>query len=154
MIEELKQKICKCLGIEKCEIFLQDHNNAYREYGDKEISTYAYMKDDRHGLSFLIKMGPDWISTFRLVEMKGCCGIMISTNNTIYGKYTGKGLNNILNQFRIDLARELGYTILMCTDLDNNEPQRKTLIKNGWKDIYKFVNKRTNNLLNISIIDL
>lgn len=94
------------------------------------------------------------ISAFKLVQMPGCCGICISTGVSIHPSYRGRGLNTLLNNMRIELARLGGYTLLMCTDLVNNIPERKTLDKNYWRDIYLFKNLRTSNELAISIRDL
>lgn len=94
------------------------------------------------------------ISTFRLEPMINCCGILISTAVEVTPSYRGRGLGTILNNLRIDIARFLGYGVLLCTDIANNEYQRKILNKNGWKDIFKFVNPRTKNVIFISVINL
>lgn len=94
------------------------------------------------------------IASFRLTRMPGCCGVCISTENHIEPNYRGRKLNNLLNEFRMAVARELGYTIMLCSDVSTNTPQKKTLIKNGWKDIYQFKNKRTNNIIDLSVVEL
>ena len=55
-----------------------------------------------------------------------------------------------MNTFRQDIARTLGYSSLMCTDIEQNVNQRKLLKTNGWKDIHSVINKRTKNHVYIS----
>lgn len=94
------------------------------------------------------------IAKFKLLQMPGCCGICISTGVATYNDFKKLGINKLLNKFRIDIAKECGYTILMCTDLENNIPERKTLEANGWKDILSFTNFRTGNKLKLTIKEL
>lgn len=93
------------------------------------------------------------VASFELYKFPHCCAFMISCNSFVNFAYQNKGIGKLLNQFRIDIARELGFTALVCTDRDKNEIQRKLLKKNGWKDIYTVKNKRTNNVVHISIIE-
>jgi len=94
------------------------------------------------------------IAQFRLFQLPGCCGVCVPSGAWTSAKYRKKGINTLLNKFRIELARHMGYTILLCTDTNANVPSKKTLAKNGWKDIYQFKNKRSNNIVDISFIDL
>lgn len=94
------------------------------------------------------------VARWELVQMVHCCGICVSTSAQVDKNYSGKGLGTVLNQFRIHLARQLGYGCLMCTDIESNVAQRKILEKNGWKDVHSFVNPRTSNRVFISVIDL
>ena len=65
-----------------------------------------------------------------------------------------KGINTILNNFRIAVAEYLDYGLLLCTDVSNNIAEVKTLDKNGWKHIHEFKNPRTGNILNVTIKEL
>ena len=119
------------------------------------LEELMYVKDTFYGLKFeIIDLQGNLISTFRLLQMVGCCGICISTGTYVHPDFRGKGVNIILNNFRIDIAKHLGYGLLMCTDLKSNTPQMKTLDKNGWKHIREFQNPRTGNILNITIKEL
>ena len=119
------------------------------------LEELMYVKDTFYGLKFeIIDLQGNLISTFRLLQMSGCCGICISTGTYVHPDFRGKGVNIILNNFRIDIAKHLGYGLLMCTDLKSNTPQMKTLDKNGWKHIHEFQNPRTGNILNITIKEL
>lgn len=92
------------------------------------------------------------VASFELYSMPRCCGILLSCNATVSEGYRNKGLGSLLNKMRKEISTNLGYTILLCTDRSQNEPQRKVLQKNEWEDIYKFKNKRTGNDVFISII--
>ena len=113
-----------------------------------------YIKDNNRGIEFKVLNKDKIISQFKLIQMPGCCGICISTGTYINPEFRGKGVNIILNNFRIDIATYLGYGLLMCTDLKSNIPQMKTLDKNGWKHIHEFKNPRTGNILNVTIKEL
>ena len=111
----------------------------------------VYIKDNNRGIEFKVLNKDKIISQFKLIQMSGCCGICISTGTYVNPDFRGKGVNIILNNFRIDIAKHLGYGLLMCTDLKSNTPQMKTLDKNGWKHVHEFKNPRTGNILNITI---
>ena len=111
----------------------------------------AYIKDNNRGIEFKVLNKDKIISQFKLIQMPGCCGICISTGTYVNPEFRDKGVNIILNNFRIDIATYLGYGLLMCTDLKSNIPQMKTLDKNGWKHIHEFKNPRPGNILNVTI---
>jgi hypothetical protein len=94
------------------------------------------------------------IASFELHPMINCCGICVSTKAEVNFSYRRRGLGTLLNSLRIDIARYNGYGLLLCTDREKNEPQRKILEANGWRDIYKFVNPRTKNTVCITVINL
>lgn len=105
-------------------------------------------------LFYLKTNGGNIVSNMRLYQLPGCCGVAVSSASMVYVPYRQKGLNTILNKFRIELAKHMKYSVLMCSDLAGNIPSKKTLAKNGWKDIFQFKNQRTNNVVDISVINL
>lgn len=106
------------------------------------------------GLQFIVHIDNKFIAGFQLKQFPGCCAFVISTQACTTHLYRKKGIGSILNLLRIDIARTLGYSSLICTDIESNIAQRKILAKNGWKDIHSVVNKRTNNNVFISVINL
>ena len=125
------------------------------EYVNVNFYNLTYIKNNNKGLEFkVLDNNNEIISTFKLIQMIGCCGICVSTGVYVHNEYRNKGVNTILNNFRIDIAKELGYGLLLCTDVSNNTAEVKTLDKNGWKHIYNFKNPRTSNKINISIKEL
>lgn len=122
------------------------------EYVNVTFNNLSYIKNNVTGLDFkVLDNNNEIISTFKLIQMIGCCGICVSTNVFVTSKYRNKGVNTILNNFRIAVAKYLDYGLLLCTDVSNNIAEVKTLDKNGWEHIYNFRNPRTGNNINISI---
>ena len=122
------------------------------EYVNINFYNLNYIKNDNEGLEFkVLDNNNEIISTFKLIQMIGCCGICVSTNVFVTSKYRNKGVNTILNNFRIAVAEYLDYGLLLCTDVSNNIAEVKTLDKNSWEHIYNFRNPRTGNNINISI---
>lgn len=90
-----------------------------------------------------------WFSTF-----PGNCGIIVSMYGTVYHPYLRKGIGTLLNKIRIYQAKQMDYSLLMCTDRHHNSPSIKILDKNKWTKAAKFVNLNTDNLCDIYCIDL
>lgn len=137
----------------------------YKEQISKIIGDNWDMQLNNYGCSFSEKFMTGKYSlevgeekkvaaTFELIPMINCCGIVVSTRAEVTDEFRNKGLGTVLNSFRIDAARELGYGVLMCTDIISNTPQQAILKRNGWKMIHDFVNPRTKNRVGIHIINL
>ncbi len=94
------------------------------------------------------------VSSFELYKLPHCCAILVSCKAFVYEEFRNKRIGTVLNDLRQDIGRLLGYSSLLCTDIEKNEYQRKLLKTNGWKDIYNVINKRTNNRVYISVINL
>jgi hypothetical protein len=100
---------------------------------------------------YLIKKEDVTVTRFGLYEFPSCCAFCVSTQVSVTLSYRNRGINKIGNELRQWIARECGYAALFCTDVDTNIPERKTLIANGWKDIFQAKNHRTGNIVNISV---
>ena len=94
------------------------------------------------------------VATFNLNQLHGCCGVCISHYASVDVYFKKRGVGTLLNTLRKEIAKQQGFTVMLCTDIDTNTPNRKILQKNGWKDIFSFVNKRTKNKVNISVVEL
>ncbi len=95
-----------------------------------------------------------YVSFSKLCQLPGCCGVCVSFNSRVIASFNNKGIGSILNKFRIDLTRELGYGLLLCTDVSSNIKQAKILAKNNWKEIFEFKNPRTGNKVKIHVYNL
>lgn len=94
------------------------------------------------------------IAEFVLCQLRGCCGVCMSTGERVAPEFRGKGVGTILGKFRRAIARDRGYTVLFCTHVNSNQAQNKVLQRNGWLDVYRFRNRRTGNLVDFSIVPL
>jgi len=127
-----------------------------------EIGSFEYedKPEDEHNVinwsegTYAVYAKETVLSTFKLYRMPHCCGILISCNAFVNKEFRGKRVGTTLNMLRQDIGRVLGYSLLMCTDISQNAPQRKLLATNGWTDLKSFKNKRTGNTVFVSSINL
>jgi hypothetical protein len=94
------------------------------------------------------------VASFKLYQMPHCCAIAVSCEAYVYPEFRNKKIGTTMNKFRQELCKLLGYSVLMCTDIEQNTHQRKLLKTNGWKDIHDIVNSRTHNRVFISVKNL
>jgi hypothetical protein len=94
------------------------------------------------------------IASFELYQMPHCCGIMVSCRAEVATGFRGRRIGTTLNTMRQDIGRILGFSYLMCTDIEKNTHQRQLLKTNQWKDLESFVNRRTGNRVYICGIHL
>lgn len=92
-----------------------------------------------------------FIGSFTLAPMPGNCGIVVSTATWLPARVRGSGLSYVLHHFKEDIARKAGYSIMLCTVVQGNEPQVKGATNVGWKFWYRFMNRRTNNVCEIGV---
>jgi hypothetical protein len=85
-------------------------------------------------------------------ELPGCCGVVVSHNAMSIQRKEGWG--KAIMPFKEELAKRLGYTVLLCTDIANNTAENKILDKSGFSNLFSFKNKRTTNVVNIHAKDL
>lgn len=113
---------------------------------------YFYGKEEKiiGGIFYLRNKDDNEIITqFILQTLLGCNGVCVSHGVKIMPNYRGKGYGSMLCKFREDLARDLGYSSMICTVVNGNIPQEKIMQKNGWKIISSFHNKKTGNDVNL-----
>lgn len=128
---------------------------------NKEANELCFSKTDIGGnwslgnYSIVINNGSRTVvSTFKLYQLPHCCAFMVSCDSIVCEKYRGRGIGTILNSLRKDIGKALGYSAIICTDIEQNVNQRKLLATNGWKDIHSIINKRTNNKVYLSAVNI
>lgn len=87
------------------------------------------------------------IANFRLKELWGCCGVMVSHNAHVADKLQNKGVGAILLSVRMDAVRRHGYGQMLATVLHDNTAERKILAEAGWRLVGEFRNPRTNRIV-------
>jgi len=123
--------------------FLKKHGDNWRY----NYSPFYHHKtgEMNGGLFTFIDADNESITTFKLTQMEACNGICVSSKVEIFEKYRGKGLGKCFCSLRGDLAAYFGYSLLHCTVVYANAPQRKIMAANGWRAIQQFKNENTGN---------
>ena len=158
VIEKIKQELDKILGRNDWVLLDKEYDVDYSEklpVGKYElrIPDADAPKERRWDMATRAYVElPMPIASFELHPMINCCGVCVSSRAWVHPNFRGRGLNTILNQARIDIARANDYSVLLCTDNIANAPETKTLLKNGWYEIFRFVNRRTNHTLAIQVV--
>jgi GNAT superfamily N-acetyltransferase len=91
----------------------------------------------------------NFVTMFRLEPFNGCSGICISRNVEIREEYKGKGLGIQFLNLRESIAKDFGYSAMMCSVVLGNHQQQKIMKRGGWEHIAEFDNKRTNNRVRV-----
>jgi len=126
----------------------------YEQALTKIVGQDVTMRTDNGYYTCRLMEDEQWLSTFSLLKMPGCCGILVSTGSSVNYRYARMGVGTLLNAFRKEAAKLLGYTVLFCTDVTANEAQTKILNKNGWKSVHTFKNKRTLNEVALHVVNV
>lgn len=101
----------------------------------------------------IIEENGDKLAEFKLMQFPGCCGILILYNVYVFFPNQKKGIGTEIFKFAKEIAKELNYSKLICTDVVG-KPSEKILLNIGFKHINTFVNQKTTNTVNISAIDI
>lgn len=155
-VKEINQKYTKIISL----ILNCNESDIKIEYRAKEKYDWIpfnigdYVKSDFCLGDYRVLHQNNVISSWKLYELPHCCAYMVSCNVCVNEPFSNKGIGTQLNTYRQEVGRALGYSAILCTDLEMNTKQRKILKKNGWKDLHKIVNKRTNNTIFLSVINI
>lgn len=95
----------------------------------------------------------DW-AAYKLAEMPGCCGLAISYNAEIHPDVQGFGLGEHFHKERLELISRFGYSCAICTVTEQNTKQIELLLKNNWRRVHSFINRRTRNVVQIWVKDI
>lgn len=149
IVELYKIKISKIIGCDKNDVIFKCKGIIITKNHD-----INYSKGDFKGGNYHVYFKNEYLSQFSLAQFPACCAYVISHTCYVAGKFKSLGIGSLLNEFRQEISRNMGFTSIICTDIETNSHQRKILSKNGFKDIYNAVNKRTKNNVFISIKEL
>lgn len=94
-----------------------------------------------------------WAS-YSLSPFPGNCGIVVSHNAWIDTDQRGYGLGQYFHEERLKFIKDLGYSCGICTVISTNTAEKNLLLKNNWKRVYSFLNKRTSNTCEIWVKDI
>jgi len=86
---------------------------------------------------------------FYFSPMPGCCGIVVSHNTFLNTDCRGSGVSDPFRKIKNELAKALGYTVMIATTQMHNLPGVGNMIKSKYKIPLTFTNKRTSNLIGL-----
>ena len=110
-------------------------------------SDFSFFGEDNE---IILKYKGENIGGFKYCQLPGCCGVMLLYNVRIRFDFQNKGIGTQVFKIVEKIAEEKNFTILMCTDVVGRTSER-IIEKLGWHHIFSFVNKKTENHINISI---
>jgi hypothetical protein len=76
--------------------------------------------------------GVERIACFRLIPFPWNCGIVVSVTSEIEKSFRGKGLAKRFHKIKEKVAREFGYSAMICTVEGRNLPQLISASNSGW----------------------
>lgn len=86
---------------------------------------------------------------YTLFPMPGCCGIVVYSGARIHGLQRRNGLGQHFFSEAFQLMEETGYSCSVCTVISSMTAQIHILEKNGWSKVHSFINRRTENEVQI-----
>ena len=82
---------------------------------------------------------------FELNNFPGCNQLVISNHAFIMPEFRGTGKGTAAHQQRLDQIKKMGYDAAICTVREDNEVQKHILETFKWVKVFRFLNKETNN---------
>jgi len=94
------------------------------------------------------------IACFRLIPFPWNCGVVISVASALDAKIRGQGMSHRFHRIKEQVAKEFGYSAMICTIDSKNVPQLVGAQKNGWDLVKGFGNKRMGsyNLIGVKVL--
>lgn len=91
--------------------------------------------------------GDNVIASFHLAAFPGCCGLQIMTGLHVHYAHSHKGVGGMMLKVAQDISVNLGYTVLVATDVARNAFTRNMFVKDNWQKQFEFQNRRTKNMV-------
>jgi Acetyltransferases, including N-acetylases of ribosomal proteins len=89
----------------------------------------------------------DEFGFYELNPFPGSNQIVVSNHAFIYPKLRGQGYGSRQHRARLNMARNLGYDVIMCTVREDNAIERHILFKFGWNNVLVFNSTETGHKL-------
>lgn len=86
---------------------------------------------------------------FYFSPMPGCCGVVVSHHTFLNKDSRHSGVSDNFRKIKHELAKALGYTVMLATTQMENLPGVGNMMKSNYKIPLTFTNKRTNNLIGL-----
>lgn len=91
------------------------------------------------------------IGSTSMSPMPGCCGIVVSHFTKLTLENQGKGLSNPYRSLKENLAKALGYGLMIATTDMANFPAVGNMFKSKYNMIESFINPRTGHLVGVGV---
>jgi hypothetical protein len=136
-------------------ITMEEYLNSAYNYG--EFMIYFIKSPAHNGIKELVDhANPEhrdkiFLGGCKLIEQPGCCGMAVMYNSFISIDYRGKKFGQFLVKLLETIAKEKGFSTIVCTDRVSNEPQKAILDKFGFIKQFRFRNAKTNNLVEFRV---
>lgn len=101
----------------------------------------------REPVYFTLGVDGNIFAGFTLAPMPGCCGVVVSIHSSSDGRIPSAQFHTI----KQNVAKALGYGLMICTTDTTNVPQIVGGARSGWKWGEQFVNPRTNNRIVVGV---
>ena len=83
--------------------------------------------------------------------LPGCCGIVVSHGTYLTEQTRGSGLSEPFRKLKEQIARELGYSLMLATTDMANFPAVGNMFRSNYQMVDAFTNKRTGHLIGLGI---
>jgi hypothetical protein len=145
--------ICSILNKSESEILVTVYENSSQNTMRLEEFVNHYNPEDMSKglchLNFKVESSGKYIATFSLNDMYNCAGILVFSELIVAKSYRNLGVSRIITGFVSDFAKYYGYGLIQAIDLESNDYQKKSFLKNDWYVGNVFLNPKTGNRLNI-----
>jgi len=139
--------------IQYLNVALQDRKEKYPASPLNSIKG-IFISEEKTGGKFLVRSLEGPIATFSLQELPGCCGVIVSFWSEVTPEYRKKGIGAELLEIRMMAARAMRYGSMLATVDKANNDEVTLLNKANWSKAKEFRNPRTQNLIEIYLINL
>lgn len=118
-----------------------------------KLHNRTYTSLEEYSSYFQVKDGDKKILEFNIQQLPGCCGVCVLHYVSVSYNYLNKGYGKLIFEEAKGIARQMGYSAMLCTTVEQNI-STKIANKTNWITVFKFRNWRTNNLVNLHYVVL
>lgn len=117
------------------------------------ILTYTHWSGPNKGQPYTSVQDLIW-ARYSLTPLPGCHGVLVSHDSHLTEDKRGYGLGDFFHKERLSIAETALRSCMLCTVESNNEVEKHILQKNNWAKVHEFLNKDTNNTVEIWVKNL
>lgn len=119
----------------------------------RQSTFHLHYMNSTTGLPYLSVQDLGWAS-YNLTPFPSCTSLVVSHNSHITPDKRGKGLGNFFHDERVAICKAADRSCMICTVDKSNTIERHILETHSWKKVHEFLNKDTNNTVEIWVKNL